>query len=220
MKNFKIKTLAMIAFFALTQLSVNADLIEKSDFVRIDNIGMNLIKSNNINKRFVFNFTNIGQQGAYPALIDTSYSNDLNLHNNRTISVYIADYAKSTSNDEVAALIAHDLAQGVHSYTGVLNGQFMFTKNGVCPFNYIAKKNEMNFDKTSVDYLVKAGYNPVAIITMLDKTGAEWRGTFCGRHNKTNKRIQAVYEYIKARYPQYLKSNSFTTSAHYKNVIK
>lgn len=220
MKNFKMKTLAIIAFFALAQLCVNADLIEKSDFVRIDNIGMNLIRSNNINKRFVFNFTHIGQQGAYPVLIDTSYSNDINLHNNRTISVYIADYAKSTSNDEVAALIAHDLAQGVHSYTGVLNGQFMFTKNGVCPFNYIAKKNEMNFDKTSVDYLVKAGYNPVAIITMLDKTGAEWRGTFWGRHNKTNKRIQAVYEYIKTCYPQYLKSNSFTTSVHYKNVIK
>ena len=215
-----IKNLSMVVALVLGLiLPANADLLEKADYIKIDNIGMNLIQSNNIDKRFTFNFTGIGQQGAYSVLLDTSYSNDLNLHNNRTISVYFSDYAKMTSNDEIAALIAHDIAQGVHSYTGVLNGQFMFTKNGACPFNYIAKKNEMEFDKTSVDYLVKAGYNPVAIITMLDKTGAEWRGTFWGRHNKTEKRINAVYEYIKIKYPKYLNSNNFTNSVHYKNVI-
>ena len=219
MKKLLISTVALMALFA-TNLQANAELLNKSDYARLEKIGNRLITANQINKRFTFNFTSIGQQGAYPILLDTSYSNDMNLHNNRTISMYFADYLRLSSDDEVSALIAHDLAQGLHSYTGVLNGQFMFTKNGACPFNYIAKKNEMEFDKTSVDYLVKAGYNPVAIITMLDKTGAEWRGTFWGRHNKTEKRITAVYEYIKAKYPKYLNPNSFTNSIHYKKVIK
>jgi predicted Zn-dependent protease len=134
--------------------------------------------------------------------------------------MYFADYFRLSSDDEVAALIAHDLAQGLHSYTGVLNGQFMFTKNGYFPFNYIAKRNELSFDKQAVDFLVKAGYNPKALETALNKTTGEWRGTFWGRHNKTDKRINAVYEYIKTKYPKYLNSNSFTNSIHYKNAIK
>lgn len=214
------KLLFVLALIIGLAMPANADLIEKSDYAKIDSIGMNLIQANKINKRFTFNFTSIGLQGAFPLMLDTSYSNDMNLHNNRTISLYFSDYSKMTSNDEIAALIAHDLAQGVHSYTGVLNGQFMFTKNGYCPFNYIAKKNELNFDKKSVDYLVNAGYNPVAIITMLDKTGAEWRGTFWGRHNKTQKRINNVYKYISQKYPQYLNSNCITNSVHFKSAIK
>lgn len=214
------KMFLVLALMVGLAIPANADLIEKSDYAKLDSIGMDLIKANKINKRFTFNFTSIGQQGACPIMIDTSYSNDMNLHNNRTISVYFSDYAKMASNDEIAALIAHDLAQGVHSYTGVLNGQFMFTKNGYFPLNYIAKRNELNFDKTAVDYLVNAGYNPVAIITMLDKTGAEWRGTFWGRHNKTQKRINNVHKYISLKYPQYLNSNCITNSVHFKSVIK
>ena len=56
------------------------------------------------------------QQGSYPILIDTSlYGSDMNLHNNRIICIYIADYERCT-DEEIAGLIAHELAQGVHSY--------------------------------------------------------------------------------------------------------
>ena len=184
-------------------LPANADLLNKSDYLKIQNIGNNLIKSNNINKRFTFNFTTIGAQGAFPILLDTSYSSDMNLHNNRIVSVYFADYERLTE-DEVAGLIAHELAQGVHSYTGVLNGQLMFTKNGYFPFNGIAKANELRFDKKAVDYMVNAGYNPTAFVSALEKTTGEWRGTFWGRHNKTSKRVKIINTYIQAKYPQYL----------------
>ncbi len=181
-------------------LSVNAELLNKSDYIRIQNIGNKLIQANNIKHRFTFNFTSVGQQGAYPILLDTSFSNDMNLHNNRCINVYFADYLRLSTDDEIAALIAHDLAQGEHSYTGILNGQLMFTKNGFFPFNYFAKKNEMKFDKTAVNYLVNAGYDPKAFVSALNKTTGEWRGTFWGRHNKTQKRVKAINKYIENKY--------------------
>lgn len=183
------------------QLQASADLINKSDYTRLINIGNKLIEANNIKHRYTFNFTSIGQQGAFTLLLDTSYNNDMNLHNNRTISIYFSDYLRLSTDDEIAGLIAHELAQGEHSYTGVCNGQFMFTKNGHFPFNAIAKSNELKFDKKAVDYLVKAGYKPKALETALNKTTGEWRGTFWGRHNKTDKRIKAINEYIQSKYP-------------------
>ncbi len=195
--------LLVVTMFAGLSLPANADLLERSDFQKINNIGNKLIQENNINKRFTFNFTGVGAQGVFPILLDTSYSNDMNLHNNRTVSVYVADYERCT-DDEIAGLIAHDLAQGVHSYSGVLNGQLMFTKNGGFPFNGIAKSNELRFDKKAVDYMVNAGYNPTALTSALNKTTGEWRGTFWGRHNKTAKRVKTINTYIRAKYPQYL----------------
>lgn len=184
------------------QLQANADLLNKSDYTRLMNIGNKLIQANNIKHRYTFNFTSIGQQGAYPILLDTSFSNDMNLHNNRTVSIYFADYLRLSTDDEIAGLIAHELAQGEHSYTGVCNGQFMFTKNGYFPFNAIAKSNELKFDKEAVNYMVQAGYKPKALETALNKTTGEWRGTFWGRHNKTDKRVKAIDKYIQSKYPE------------------
>lgn len=196
------KILVSILFLFLLNIGLqsNAELLNKSDYIRIQDIGNKLIQANNIKHRFTFNFTSIGQQGAYPILLDTSFSNDMNLHNNRCISLYFADYLRLSSDDEVAALMAHDLAQGEHSYTGILNGQLMFTKNGFFPFNYFAKRNEMQFDKTAVNYLVNAGYDPKAFISALNKTTGEWRGTFWGRHNKTQKRVKSINKYIESKY--------------------
>ncbi len=196
------KFLVSILFLFLLNIGLqsNAELLNKSDYIRIQDIGNKLIQANNIKHRFTFNFTSIGQQGAYPILLDTSFSNDMNLHNNRCISIYFADYLRLSSDDEVAALIAHDLAQGEHSYTGILNGQLMFTKNGFFPFNYFAKRNEMQFDKTAVNYLVNAGYDPKAFVSALNKTTGEWRGTFWGRHNKTQKRVKSINKYIESKY--------------------
>ena len=203
MKKLLFSGLLVLAMFGI-QPQANADLLNKSDYTRLMNIGNKLIQANNIKHRYTFNFTSVGQQGAYPILLDTSFSNDMNLHNNRTISIYFADYLRLSTDDEIAGIIAHELAQGEHSYTGVFNGQFMFTKNGYFPFNAIAKSNELMFDKKAVDYLVQAGYKPKALETALNKTAGEWRGTFWGRHNKTDKRIKTINKYIQNKYPNKL----------------
>ena len=198
------KKLALVLglLFALGAfLPANADIIYKNDYERLTTIGNKILTTNNINKKITFSFTSLARYGIMPILMDTSRSHDYDLHNNRNVSIYNGDYAKTVSDDEVAALLAPEIAQGVHSYTGVLNGQLFFTKNGI---NFIAKKNELKFDKEAVDYLVSAGYNPMALISIFNKTLPDWRGTFWGRHNKAEKRIREVKKYISANYPEYL----------------
>ena len=182
-------------------LPANAELLNKSDYVRLLAVGNKIIETNNINKRILFNFTGIGNVGVFPIFVDTSRTHDYNLHNNRIVNVPLGDYFKLSSDDELAAFLAPEIAQGVHSYNGVLNGQLFITKNGI---GFLSKKNEMKFDKQAVDYLVSAGYDPTALITVIKKTVPEWRGTFWGRHNKADKRIKEIRKYINSNYPNYL----------------
>lgn len=189
----------LFGFIALGCFSqANAELLTKNDYAKLLNVGNKILKANNIDKRLTFNFTAIGHQGCCPAYADTSRVNDYNLHNNRIVNIYVADYFRIKTEDELAAILSHNIAQGVHSYTGVLNGQLFFTKNGLL---YLAKRNELQFDKTAVDYMVNAGYNPYAIVTAYEKILPEWRGTFWLRHNKAEKRITTVKKYIEENYP-------------------
>ncbi len=214
------KIIILVLAFLLINLSpVFAGIIDKSDVYRIEKIGINLLVKNHIDKRIIFGLTTIKDYTIYPVSTDTSIYKDYNLHNNREVTISINEYQKLTSDDEVAAIIAHDIAQGIHSYTGVMNGQLMITKNGAFPFNYWAKKNELDFDRQAVDYLANAGYNPVAIITAYSKVLPDVRGTFWSRHNKADKRMNNIYNYIKTAYPQYLGKNEFTNTIYYKRFI-
>lgn len=214
------KNIILVLAFLLINLSpVFAGIIDKSDVYRIEKIGINLLVKNHIDKRIIFGLTTIKDYTIYPVSTDTSIYKDYNLHNNREVTISINEYQKLTSDDEVAAIIAHDIAQGIHSYTGVMNGQLMITKNGAFPFNYWAKKNELDFDRQAVDYLANAGYNPVAIITAYSKVLPDVRGTFWSRHNKADKRMNNIYNYIKTAYPQYLGKNEFTNTIYYKRFI-
>ncbi len=203
----------------LSVLPGYSDIVEKADAYRVEDIGMNILYKNNIDKRIIFGLTYLKDYTIYPISTDTSLYKDYNLHNNREVTISVNEYQKLTSDDEVAALIAHNIAQGVHSYTGIMNGQLMVTKNGAFPFNYWAKKNELEFDKQAVNYMVNAGYNPVALITAYSKTLPEVRGTFWSRHNKANKRMNIIYNYIRVNYPQYLNSNKFTNSVYFKRFV-
>ena len=215
-----IRFFCFIVFVFLIMVGpVSADVIEKSDVYRVENIGTNLLVKNNIDKRIIFGLTFIKDYTIYPVSTDSSLYKDYNLHNNREVTVSVNEYQKMTSDDEVAAIIAHNIAQGVHSYTGIMNGQLMITKNGAFPFNYWAKKNELTFDRKAVDYMVNAGYNPVALITAYSKILPDVRGSFWSRHNLPDKRMNNIFNYIKQNYPQYLNKNSFTESVYYKRFI-
>ena len=211
MKKF-VKLFMFFAILAGLTIPANAEPVVQNDFVRLENIGIKLIKANNIKHRFTFNFTGIPNFGIYPVLIDTAYSTDINLHNNREISINIADYARMTSDDEVAALIAHYLAQGENSHKGIMHGQFFWTKEV-----FSAKTNELKYDRTAVEYLINAGYNPAAILTAYNKTLPAWRGDMLSRRNKASVRLKKVYNYIKEKHPQYLDTN-IRNDAFYPNL--
>ena len=97
--------------------------------------------------------------------------------------------------------MGHELAHAQDAYDGGLKLMSM---------SFNSKKYEYKADLKSVDYMVKANYNPIYAITIGDKIFSEplWDWGVVYSHPKGSKRLIAMYKYIYKKYPQYLKSDA------------
>ena len=81
---------------------------------------------------------------------------------------------------------------------------------------------ELIIDKKAVDYMVNANYNPLGLITYLNKTVPEYKRRFFARHNPTKDRLMEIYEYIAVKYPQYIQGaeyNEYGDNPYYQNFL-
>ena len=76
----------------------------------------------------------------------------------------------------------------------------------------VGRIQENNADELGVDFLVKAGYNPLAGISIMNKIGENYKD-FWADHPSTDKRILNMYKYVQDKYPQYIKQG-FDTAAY------
>ena len=81
------------------------------------------------------------------------------------------------------------------------------------------RKYEYKADKRAVDYLVNAGYNPLAIIVMDTKIMSQFRYEFFGTHPLSSRRVMEVYEYIYEKYPSFLANNRYADNIYYQNFL-
>ena len=140
--------------------------------------------------------------------------------NKKTINAYSRTYDKIVIihegmffyidiDDELAYVLSHEIAHSVEAYGGMM--KYMAV-------NANSKKYEQKADLNGIDYMVKAGYDPIAAITMGNKIFAEpvcdWG--FTSTHPKGSKRLMDMYKYIYVKYPHYLNS-PLTKSPSYKN---
>ena len=140
--------------------------------------------------------------------------------NKKTINAYSRTYDKIViihegmffyidNDDELAYVLSHEIAHSVEAYGGMM--KYMAV-------NANSKKYEQNADLNGIDYMVNAGYDPIAAITMGNKIFAEpvcdWG--FTSTHPKGSKRLMDMYKYIYVKYPNYLNS-PLTKSPSYKN---
>lgn len=148
-------------------------------------IGSKILNANKIQKRIVFNVNSFNTVNA-----SASYQN-------KTVSINKGTFNYIDNDDELAAILSHEIAHNIDQYGG-------FGKVIIMTFN--SKSYEHRADLKGVDYMVNAGYNPIAMITVLNKISGEsiWDSGILWSHPKTSSRLLKIYEYIYTKYPKYL----------------
>jgi len=117
----------------------------------------------------------------------------------KTVTIYTGILPYFDNDDELAFVISHEIAHSLDSYDGLGKWFAMI-------FN--SKAYEYKADLIGVDLMTKAGYNPVAAITTMNKAFPETYFDFgiLSSHPRASKRMFEIYKYIYKKYPPYLNS--------------
>lgn len=178
---------------------------EQTVQTRINHCAMKILNANEINKPVVFVYDN--REKEVKLKIDKTLTK-------RQVIVYRDDYKFLEDENELAAYLARQIVFAARSYDGIFNGALRSLQMKAAP-----KKFEIVADKIAVDYMVKAGYNPIALITYIQKTQPQKRYDIISNKNLTSKRLMMIYEYIYTKYPYFLVNNEYKTNENYQNFL-
>ena len=185
--------------------SDDATLAETSAIeARINSIGVKILNANKIDKRVVF---------VYSKKDRSKLLKGTEALTKRQVVVYQNDYKNIETDDELAAYVAEQIPAAARSYQGG-TGFLSSVKMKAAP-----KKYELVFDKLAVDYMVKAGYNPLGLITWINKSCPQARQDKLSHSNLTSKRLALIYERIYMKYPSFLAKNTYIQNEYYQNFL-
>lgn len=166
---------------------------------KVTSVGYKILDANGLKRSpiFIFRMQNLLNAWAQP-------TKDIN------ISANFLNYIDN--DDELAAILSHEIAHSQEYYKGFIK---------IAAMNLNSKKYEFKADALAIDYMVKAGYDPIAAITIINKIAGEplWDWGFTSTHPKGSRRLLAMYKYIYTKYPQYLNSPMTQTSV-YRSFMK
>jgi len=100
------------------------------------------------------------------------------------------------------------------SYGGMWRGGLNAIQVKAAPKMY-----EIVADKRAVDFMVNAGYDPIGLITFLNKSQPQKRYDTFSSSNLTSKRLAIIYEYIYTKYPYFLANNKYLENESYQNFL-
>ena len=205
MKKFLLLMLVLV--FSNSVMAVNeSDLIEENSiYSRINSIGMKILNSNMLEDRVTFVYDNDGKKNLLKE--DKTITK-------RQVVVFGEFYKNIETDDELAAYIAREIPAATRSYKGMGKGWLSSVKMKAAP-----KKYELVFDKLAVDYMVKAGYNPLGLITYINKSFPQARQDKISSTNLTSKRLAYIYEKIYKQYPEFLINNTYLENDYYQNFL-
>lgn len=184
----------------------DSDLLkEQSIQQQINNCGMRILNANKVEKRVVFVYSDSDKKSLLKSNSELT---------DRQVILYGDTYKFIENNDELAAFLSRGISLSIRSFDGIGNGFLRSLQIKAAP-----KKFEIVTDKRAVDYMVKAGYNPVGLITFIQKTSPQKRQDKISNHNLTSKRLAIIYEYIYTKYPYYLKNNPYINTESYQNFL-
>ena len=197
----------LILFLALCIIQpVFATLADENEIQsKIDYVGTKLLNTNKIQKRIIFTYDANNKKNIL--------SSDKTL-TQRQIVIYDGLYQSVQNEDELAGMLARQIAIAVKSYRGIWGGLIDSAQVALS-----SKKFELYADKRAVDYMVNAGYDPLGLIVFINKTAPQKRSDIISRHNLTSKRLARIYEYIYFKYPDYLSNTTYLDNQYYQNFL-
>ena len=185
---------------------VNAEIVrEQTVQSKIDDIGAKLLNANKTPNRVVFVYNKAAKKAFLK--YDTTLTS-------RKIVLYDGTYKFTDSDDEIAAFLARNIVLAARSYDGQFSGELNTVQIMASP-----KKYEVIADKLAVDMMVAAGYNPLGLITFINKSCPQRRFDMISSKNLTSKRLAIIYEYIVNKYPYFLVNNTYINNEHYQNFL-
>lgn len=173
--------------------------------IRMNEVGFNLLNSSRIEHRLIFKTIN-------RVYTRDMYSDVSSV--NRTVWVKPEIIPYLDSDDELAAVLSHQISHGVDTYEGIFRGYISILNYWVAPNKYDEKA-----DMRSVDYMVNAGYNPLAIIVVMNKIGKQYRYDVFSNHDLITRRMMKIYQHIYTKYPAILAENEYKNNVYYQNFL-
>lgn len=205
------KILLAIVFIFMCSVSVFAeDWNSTAALNRVNTIGTKIIKANGIGQQITFKVSDQADVNAYANM-------------NKEVYVYRGLLEYVTSDEELAAVISHELGHILNGHCakqGVLNTGVNILANATAQAtgsavvagvgqqlasSKLSRKDEFEADITGVDLMTKAGYNPLAMISVLNKICGNYIDIMQS-HPSGEKRLLNIYDYVEYNYPDKLKT--------------
>ena len=215
----------IVLLFAMVLLCNVAAFAENWDSAaavkRVNTIGTKLIVANGIGQAITFKVSDQADVNAYANI-------------NKEVYVYRGLLEYVSNDEELAAVISHELGHILNGHCakqGVLNTGVNILANATSQVtgttvaavgqqlasSKLSRKDEFEADITGVDIMTKAGYNPLAMISVLNK--------ICGNyidilqtHPSGEKRLLNIYNYVEYNYPAKLKTG-FNSDSYKKALV-
>lgn len=219
-----------IAAFLSFQLSANAattNWTSKTNVQRVNTIGKNLLVKNSLPTKITFKVLETDEINAFA-------------NADKEIYVYTGLLKFVDSDSELAAVIAHEIGHIVNNHVAKQNVINSVTSTAIYASNIdprlkvganaannmtmlkMSRTDEYEADITGTDLITKAGYNPLAMVSLLNKISGNYVDVI-STHPSGDKRTMYVYNYITYTYPAKAKlgynSDSYKSFMNYANPI-
>ena len=202
----KIIVLIILLMFGNVVLAYDEEFINQDEKVQehVTNVFQNIMQSNRIDAKITFVYCVNHKK---KSIDDPSVTK-------KKVVLHKESFKHIENDDELAGFLSREIARAVKASTGEFKGFVSMTQVKAAP-----KKFEIYADKRAVNYMVNAGYNPIGLITYIDKLG-KCTGLAKITHNTYTKRMALVYEYIYFNHPYFLKYNEYLENEHFQNFLK